>query len=157
MPTRTGRSHSLERAISSLARRGTLGRLHRALIDTAGVDIDRAAYLVLRRLHLDGPARIGDLATRSGVEPSTVSRHVRMLESRGWLVKLPDADDRRAMQASVTADGAALVAAVERERHTLLDQALDGWSEDDIDRFVELMNRFTDDLIVALDRWEDRA
>jgi DNA-binding MarR family transcriptional regulator len=157
MPTRTGRSHPLERAISSLARRGTLGRLHRALIDTAGVDIDRAAYLVLRRLHLGGPARIGDLATRFGVEPSTVSRHVRMLESRGLLVKLPDVDDRRAMQASVTPDGAALVAAVERERHALLDEALADWPEDDVARFVKLMERFTDDLTTVLDRWEERS
>lgn len=136
----------LDRAMSVLARRGTATRLHRRVTRAADVDVDRAAYLVLRRIASDGPSRITDVACRMGVEPSTTSRHVRALERRGWLEKQVDATDARVALAAVTAAGSAVVETVEAERHRILSRTLDGWDRDEVEVFIEQIERFVDDL-----------
>lgn len=140
------RSERLDRTLSRLARRGTLGRLHKMLLDSADVDLDRASYLVLRRVGLDGPARITDLAELLGVEPSTISRHVQSLESSGLLSRRSDPKDRRVCVVEATALGSRLVARVEEERRSVFDHALAGWSDGEIDAFVNAFERFGDDL-----------
>lgn len=153
MPTiaATTRAERLDHTLCVVARSGTLNRLHRALVAAAGVDVDRAAYLVLRMLHLDGPSRISDLATVMGVEPSTASRHVHMLERRGWVTKHPGADDRRVAVAEVTSQGRQLVEQIEAGRRRIFDRTLAEWPDEDLDGFVRLFERFADDLATALD------
>jgi DNA-binding MarR family transcriptional regulator len=144
------RSERLDRAMSILVRRGTGNRLHRLLVHAVGSDIDRAGYLVLKRIQLEGPTRITDLADRMGVEPSTASRHVQTLEEHGWLEKQPQTEDRRVILAGVTPSGLAVVERVETERHRIFDRALAEWDDEDVDRFVELFERFANDLSDAV-------
>ncbi len=145
------RAERLDHTLCIVARSGTLNRLHRALVTSAGVDVDRAAYLVLRMLHVDGAARISDLAAVMGVEPSTASRHVHMLEQRGWVNKRNDAADRRVAVAEVTARGRDLVEQIEAERRRIFDRTLAGWPDADLDTFAGLFERFADDLASALE------
>ena len=156
MPHTTTRSARLDRAMSLLARRGTLTRFHRRLVRAAGVDIDRAGYLVLRRIRREGPTRITDLADLMGVEPSTASRHVQVLVDRGWLAKQPSFTDRRVSMAEVTDTGAAIVDRIETERHRILDHTLSRWSDVEIERFVVLFERFADDLNDTLTTLDER-
>jgi DNA-binding MarR family transcriptional regulator len=89
-----------------------------------------------------------------GVEPSTASRHVQTLEARGWLVKQPDTADRRACMAAVTPAGVELVEQIEVERHRILERALATWTDEELDRFTGLFERFANDLsdlLVALE------
>lgn len=150
MTTTKTRSERLDRAMSILARRGTGHRLHQMLRRAAGSDIDHAGYLVLRRIQLEGPTRITDLADSMGVEPSTVSRHVQALEDEGWLAKEAQTEDRRVILADITPQGLAVVERVETERHRIFERALADWSEADVDQFVELFERFATDLSDAL-------
>jgi DNA-binding MarR family transcriptional regulator len=145
------RADRLDRAMTMIGRRGTLTRFHRAVMRACGSEVDRAVYLVLRRLNADGPARITDLADGMAVEPSTISRHVHMLERKGWLVKSADPSDGRVAVAAVTEEGRALVEAMEAERRRILDRTLARWSDADLDRFVALFERFADDLADTLD------
>lgn len=143
-------SERLDRAMSILARRGAGHRMHQMLRRAAGSEIDHAGYLVLRRIQLEGPTRITDLADAMGVEPSTASRHVQALEDEGWLVKKAQTADRRVILADVTPSGLAVVERVETERHRIFDRALADWSDAEVDRFVELFERFANDLSDAL-------
>jgi DNA-binding MarR family transcriptional regulator len=157
MPTLTSRPERLDRAMSLLARRGTLTRLHRKLERAAGVDIDRAGYLVLRRIHHDGAMRVGDVAELMGVEPSTASRHIQALERRGWLEKHTDSHDGRVALVDQTVAGAELVERIESERHRILDVALSGWTDRELDVFVESFERFANDLFDAVSETRERA
>lgn len=150
MNTTVSRSDRLDRAMHILARRGTGTRLHRLLVEAAGSDVDHAGYLVLKRIQVDGPIRITDLADLMGVEPSTASRHVQTLEENGWLEKQPQTEDRRVILAGVTPSGLAVVERVETERHRIFDRALADWPDEDVDRFVELFERFASDLSDAV-------
>ena len=141
----------LDRALAVLARPGMRTRLHHAVSTAAGTTIDRAAYLVLRWLHLEGPARITDVALQMGVEPSTASRHVHLLDKRGWIAKERDAADRRVATAVVTPKGAAVVERMEQERRRILATALDDWSHQDLNRFIDSLEHLAVDLSDALD------
>jgi DNA-binding MarR family transcriptional regulator len=150
MKATTSRSERLDRAMSILVRRSTGIRLHRLLAQAAGSNIDHAGYLVLRRIHNEGPTRITDLADLMGVEASTASRHVQALEDHGLLSKQALLADRRVLLADVTQSGLAVVERVETERHRIFDRALADWDDGDLDRFVELFERFANDLSDAV-------
>lgn len=154
------RAERLDRAIAVLSRTGTRVRFHRLLSEAAGSHIDRAVYLVLRRLALEGPARVTEVAAQMAVEPSTASRHIRMLEKRGWIVKERDAEDGRVLTASVTPAGRTLVRRIETERRRILEMSLTDWSDDEVGEFIDHLERFVDDLSAALeaiDPWSETA
>lgn len=56
-----------------------------------------------------GPLRLGDLATRLGVLPASVSRTVATLEAAALVDRTVDPGDRRSSFVSATAEGARLV------------------------------------------------
>jgi DNA-binding MarR family transcriptional regulator len=132
----------LESAMSALSLRGHLSRLHACLTDAAGIQVDRAGYLVLRAVAADGPMRLTELATRMQVEPSTMSRHAAELTSRGWLEKQRDPGDRRACHLGVTDAGRDIVSGVEAARRRVLRSVLANWDAADRSRFVDLTERF---------------
>lgn len=63
-----------------------------------------------------GPLRMGDLAERVGVHPSTLSRTVDRLEAGEWIVRAPSAQSRREVIVGLSDKGRALVADVTRTR-----------------------------------------
>jgi DNA-binding MarR family transcriptional regulator len=142
----------LSASMTLLTRSAAIRRLHQRVASAAGADIERSSYLVLKHLVQEGPARITELALHFGVEPSTLSRHVSAL-ARGRLVKkAADPDDRRAALATATAEGVALVEAVERERRKLFASILSEWDPEDAERLVELIERFHHEITDLLDR-----
>lgn len=142
MSTVSAEAQRLEAAMSTLSLRGHLSRLHECLTTAAGVQVDRAGYLVLRAVEADGPMRLTDLAARLQVEPSTMSRHAAELTSRGWLEKQPDRADRRACLLAVTETGHAIVTGIEKARRNVLQSVLSDWEPEERERFVHLTERF---------------
>jgi DNA-binding MarR family transcriptional regulator len=67
-------------------------------------------FTILVMLMLRGPARIGDLAERLGIERTTLSRNLARVEALSW-VRIRPARDRRSRTVSVTAKGRVVVAA----------------------------------------------
>jgi DNA-binding MarR family transcriptional regulator len=56
-----------------------------------------------------GPMRMGSLASRLGVQVSTMSRIVDIMVASGWAERMPDEADHRACVIGITSAGAALI------------------------------------------------
>ncbi|WP_328328256.1 MarR family transcriptional regulator [Kribbella sp. NBC_00382] len=128
-----------------------------------GDTIDHSAHLALFVLRCNGALRLSDLAAKMEIDASTASRHVRALEQAGLLRRSPDPDDGRAFRVELTEQGTAEWEAAAKRRMGLLSQAMDGWSEQDIETFEKLMTRFADGVINLVDErdagkaWADKG
>jgi DNA-binding MarR family transcriptional regulator len=67
-----------------------------------------------------GPMRMGNLASRLGVQVSTMSRIVDILVALGWAERRPDEADHRACVIGITGAGAALIDTIRRDNATRL-------------------------------------
>jgi DNA-binding MarR family transcriptional regulator len=93
------------------------------------------------------PLRLNALASRMGTSPPTASRAVDVLVEQGFVARVPDPDDRRALQIELTEAGAALVADRKARAVAALEPAVALLSREDRDRLDELLAR----LAAALD------
>lgn len=59
-------------------------------------DIRITQFTILTNLAARGPQTMGALATLLGVERTTLTRNLSVLERRGWVWQKPDPDDSRA-------------------------------------------------------------
>jgi DNA-binding MarR family transcriptional regulator len=76
-----------------------------------------------------GPLRLGDLASREGVTPATLSRIAAALEDEGLMSRSVDPDDRRSTFVSATAAGSRMVADVRARRAAGLLERIDRLEE----------------------------
>jgi DNA-binding MarR family transcriptional regulator len=67
-----------------------------------------------------GPMRMGNLASRLGVQVSTMSRIVDILVALGWAERRPDEADHRACVIGITGAGAALIDTIRQDNATRL-------------------------------------
>jgi DNA-binding MarR family transcriptional regulator len=111
--------------------------------------LNHLLFQVLR----DGPLRASELAETSQADPSTVSRQVATLVSRGLLERRADSHDGRASLLHATADGVALKERLTGSRNSHFSQLLSDWSEDDQRRFAALLARFVDDFARYRETW----
>jgi DNA-binding MarR family transcriptional regulator len=79
--------------------------LHRPDRTPCGQPISVAEAHALLDLQAAGPISQRDLAAGLRLEKSTVSRLVRLMESRGWVKRTPAAHDRRVMHVSLSEAG----------------------------------------------------
>ncbi len=115
-----------------------------AIIDEAGIKLDRALFPLVVILDCHGPIGIVDLADRVGRDHTTVSRQVAKLESLGLVERRLGATDRRVREASVTPAGKAMNDAIDAARERLATAALGSWTIEDLDRLVHLLRRFAE-------------
>ncbi len=101
----------LMEAIRTLVRRFSLAE--RADIACCGMTVAQAA--TLEALSGSDGIRLGELGRRLGIAPSTLSRNLDRLEDRGFVVRSPDPDDRRALRASLTDAGRSAAASVRNQ------------------------------------------
>jgi DNA-binding MarR family transcriptional regulator len=109
VPTTDARA--LRRAIKALVGRFSLSA--RADVSCCGMTVAQAACL--EALAAAGPLRLGDLGCRLGIAPSTVSRNLERLESRGLVIRGADADDARAARVRLTEEGKGAAREIERQ------------------------------------------
>jgi DNA-binding MarR family transcriptional regulator len=83
----------------------------RANVSCCGMSVAQAATLQV--LHLEGPMRLGALSRRLGIAPSTLTRNVERIEARGWVERVPDPVDGRALEMHLTTDGRTRARALE--------------------------------------------
>jgi DNA-binding MarR family transcriptional regulator len=106
----------------------------------------------LRHAGVDEVCHGKELATRCGLDASTISRAVTALVTRGLVQRSADPADGRAAILTLTPAGRAALADVEQQEAELLADALQNWAAPDIDAFTAALTRFVDDVTTHLDR-----
>lgn len=137
---------AVEQAFTALSRRATLPRMRMRLVAQVGAPIEPGLYPLLRRVGQWGPIRTSDLASRIGLDVSTVSRQLAGLERAGLVVRAVDPDDKRAALLKLSGEGKRIVTKIQRARRELMDDALADWPIDDVERLAELLEQFADAL-----------
>jgi DNA-binding MarR family transcriptional regulator len=112
--------------------RAAIGRLSRRLRPTAagaaaGLTPTRVTVLldVVRR----GPARLADVASAEGINPTMLSRVVADLVEAGLIERANDELDRRTVWVKATPVGRRLAERMRRERTDAVNVALEGLAE----------------------------
>ena len=100
----------LRAVIATLVRRFSLSE--RADVLCCGLTVAQAATLEALR---HGPLRLGPLARRLGITPSTLTRNLALLESDGLVVRETDPGDARAALVELTVSGERAAATVETQ------------------------------------------
>ncbi|MEH0971857.1 MarR family transcriptional regulator [Micromonospora sp. CPCC 205546] len=138
--------------LSELVRSVRLIRRHRADVRPA-VPIGLAGLLLqIEKLPADCHAR--ELAARSGLDPSTVSRSVATLVGHGLVERRADPADKRASLLTVTAAGKAALSDTYDWYGRILDTALADWTPAEVAAFATAIGRFTRDIETALGHHE---
>ena len=106
--------------------------------------LDFSQVPVLKALDTFGAMRLSALATALELDASTVSRHVKQLEDRGYLGRTTDPDDGRASQIAITAAGRHELRTHIERRRALIATALNDWSASDREVFRTLLDRMTE-------------
>jgi DNA-binding MarR family transcriptional regulator len=117
----------------------------------ANVSIDRPSAVILQTLLLSEPSfcRVQDLAVRLGIEPPSVTRKTQELEQAGYLRRVPDPADRRAIDLRITPRGRTIANRLWKAQRAILANALRDWNPADRRQFVKLFERFSNDLLTA--------
>jgi DNA-binding MarR family transcriptional regulator len=141
----TSADEAIEQQLTVLLRRG-----HRIHLSTRDGDagLDRAAYGTMCKLADDGPQRLAALAHAFALDPSTVTRQVKVLEEAGLAARQRDPTDGRGVVLDLTAHGRQLLEQTRRYRRERLHKALGDWSDDDLNTLGRLMREFN----ASLDR-----
>jgi len=117
-----------------------------AMVQAAGITLDRALFPLLVGIERKGPIGVGELADGVGRDYSTVSRQVSKLEHLGLARSEPAATDRRVRHLTVTASGQAMTDAIDAARERMGRAIFQDWTAEDVEALVHLMSRFADGL-----------
>lgn len=118
-----------------------------ALIQEAGISLDRALFPLLMGIQRHGPVGIVELAELAGRDYTTVSRQVAKLERLGLITRQSSKADKRIRAAVISAKGREMAAALDQARERLATEVLANWTKKDLQDLVRLMRRFADDLL----------
>jgi DNA-binding MarR family transcriptional regulator len=118
-----------------------------ALIEAAGVDLDRALFPLLLRIERLGPIGIVDLAELVGRDYTTVSRQITKLESLKLVARCPSARDGRVRAAIITEQGRAMTTALDAARQKIIEKLLADWQSEDVRTLSRLLRQFADDAL----------
>jgi DNA-binding MarR family transcriptional regulator len=117
-----------------------------AMLESAGLTLERALYPLLVLIGKYGPIGVVDLAARVGRDYTTVSRQVARLEQLGLVDRRESSADRRTREATVTPQGRIAVGAVDAARERLALQMFKKWSREDYDQLLRLIRMLADGL-----------
>jgi len=117
-----------------------------ALLQEAGVGLDRALFPLLAGIERRGPIGVVELANLAGRDYTTVSRQVAKLESLGLIARRPSKADKRVREAKITAKGLRMTTRIQAARERIATALFANWTRRDLQDLARLMHRFTDDL-----------
>jgi DNA-binding MarR family transcriptional regulator len=107
--------------------RGVIPRLARQLNDTStGEGLTPTQYSVLALVRVRGPIGLAELTELEGLNPTMLSRIVKVLDERGLIRRLPDPSDMRAARVAVTPEGEKTHERVREQRTQVLAECIEG-------------------------------
>src|ERR1700722_11405198 len=116
-----------------------------ALLQEAGVSLDRALFPLLIVIERKGPIGVVELAELVGRDYTTVSRQIARLSSLGLISRSPSKTDQRVRGAVITAKGEEMTSAIDAARERMAKMLFAKWSKRDLQDLARLMRRFADD------------
>lgn len=138
---------AVENSLIPLVRYLASPRTWRQIAGSAAIPLDRARYVVLRAVAESEPVRTTALAEQVGVDPSTMSRHVTVLDQAGYVTRTADPDDGRAQAVALTPAGREVMEKARAARHDLITDALADWDASDRTHLAALLGRLADDFL----------
>jgi DNA-binding MarR family transcriptional regulator len=141
--TKESTFNHIEQALRRLVQRNERVRLATPATEN-GLELDRAAYMVLGQLHVDGPVRMSTLAENIGIDKTTVSRHVAHLEEKALIERVDDPDDGRACLVQLSDEGRARFEQKRDARRAVLREQLADWNEKDRQEFARLLAKYNE-------------
>ncbi len=142
----TARRRRLEAISEALPDR--TAALSRLFLSRTTMGISRTEVGVLRSLG-EGPRRVTDLAAEESVTQPAISLLVNRLQERGWVDRVPDPSDGRAVLVSITADGRSAFTRIRAEYREVLHEqmaALDDGEVETLAAAVQILDRLVDRL-----------
>jgi DNA-binding MarR family transcriptional regulator len=113
---------------------------------------DTSVGMVAGLAMIGSGCHVKDLAGRTGLDPSTVSRAVAAMVSHGLVQRCADPDDRRASVLELTDAGQAALDEARDWFLGFLRTALASWTPADVAALGDLLGRFLADAIAQRDR-----
>ena len=123
------RSTQLDEIAEALPQRSSA--LSRLFLTRTTVCVSRTEVGVLRNLRA-GPRRITELAAEERVTQPAITLLVNRLEERGWVQRVPDPSDRRAVLVSLTPDGEAVFERLRAEYRVLLHEEMASLDDEEV-------------------------
>jgi DNA-binding MarR family transcriptional regulator len=106
--------------------RGVIPRLARQFNETStGEGLTPTQYSVLALVRVRGPLGLTELTELEGLNPTMLSRIVKVLDERGLIRRLPDPSDMRAARVEVTPAGEQLHDLIREQRTQVLSEWLE--------------------------------
>ncbi|GHB45951.1 MarR family transcriptional regulator [Streptomyces cirratus] len=139
-PAEAGLLDALQHQVAVFARRAEQTRL--GGVGQARNSMDRAAYLLLNRLDLEGPMGVKALAGGMGIDSSTVTRQVAPLVDGGLVKRTSHPEDGRAVVLALSPRGLARLEEVRSSRRELMARVTQDWTEEEREAFTALLTRF---------------
>ncbi len=115
-------------------------------------EVDPSSFPLAKQLMCHDAMRVSDLATRLGLDASTVSRQIKQLEDKGMVERTTDPADGRASLVQISASGEEIMLSAFRRRYERIRAALAPWTESDRHKLQVLLTRLAQDLAAASDR-----
>jgi DNA-binding MarR family transcriptional regulator len=120
------------------------------LLKESGVALDRALFPLLVRIGAAQCINVGTLAEQVGRDQSTVSRQTAKLAALGLIKRRSSAQDQRAREAAITAEGRRLVQSITNARRRLFGELLNGWSAAEVQALARLNRKLADTMRAAV-------
>jgi DNA-binding MarR family transcriptional regulator len=117
-----------------------------ALLQEAGVSLDRALFPLLIAIERKGPIGVVELAGLVGRDYTTVSRQITKLNGLGLIRRHPSKTDKRVREVVITARGKEMTSAIDAARERMATVLFAKWSKRDLRELARMMRRFADDL-----------
>ena len=135
------RSSQLDEIAEALPQRSSA--LSRLFLTRSTVCVSRTEVGVLRTLN-DGSRRITELATEERVTQPAITLLVNRLEERGWVKRIPDLSDGRAVLVSLTPVGEETFEQLRAEYRALLHEEMAMLDDDEVETLaaaVEILDK----------------
>ena len=120
-----------------------VARLMRATFDrrVRQIGLTRSQWLVLSLLRRRPGASQSELAEMLEVERATAGRMVDRLERKNWVVRRPDASDRRVNRLYLTDEAKDVQAEMGRIAESMMDDAMASLAEGELELLTDMMER----------------
>lgn len=109
--------------------------------------VTQSELAALRSVDRHGPLTFGDLATRLGLDRTTVSRLAGSLQERGLIAREADAHDKRKAWLAVTDDGRALLDGLNGVSRQYYEVATAEWTPEERAAAGAMLDRLRHDLL----------